>query len=293
MEFREKLAKLVGDGNRSELARRAGLSSTAITDYLQKGYIPRADKAVLLARALQVPLDWLADDERDWPPPKLDKPGLADVSLDALMEELARRYRHDAVRALSMLEELKKHDWGHVAKRVFEVGLFEDPPADVARPVGLYTSLDTWLWMMKVNYDLGAYVRDNHQRLPGAERRPEELEPSAISDLVYEWEKTEPFLHFIVTRADMRRAASREPDRDPEQGRRYVLNEIQQAIAAKKADPNPKAIAKAMATDAASAAARGRLEEAAQQHTSNAGRAALKETLKDARSGGAKLQPKK
>src|SRR2546423_15649542 len=108
MEFTEKLARLTAEQNKSQIARDAGLSPTAISDYLQKGYIPRADNALALARALKVPLDWLVDPSRDWPPPSLTAPSTAQLSDDELMTEVARRYRNQALRMRGMIETLQK-----------------------------------------------------------------------------------------------------------------------------------------------------------------------------------------
>ena len=68
MDFTEKLRRLTRDMNKSRIARRAGLSTTAITDYLSKRYAPRADTALRLARVLNVSLEWLIDDAQSWPP---------------------------------------------------------------------------------------------------------------------------------------------------------------------------------------------------------------------------------
>lgn len=62
---------------------------SAIGDAAKKGQMPKADKAVKIAKALEVPCDWLFNDERDWPPP--DRMAAALLSEMELAEELARR----------------------------------------------------------------------------------------------------------------------------------------------------------------------------------------------------------
>jgi hypothetical protein len=69
MGFKEKLARLTGGRIKSQVAREAGLPQTTVSDYINKGYIPRADLALRLAKALDVSVEWLIDDEQGWPPP--------------------------------------------------------------------------------------------------------------------------------------------------------------------------------------------------------------------------------
>lgn len=90
MEWREKLRRLLKDKNAAELSRTVGLNPSAIGAAASKGNLPKADKAVRIARALRVPTDWLFNDEAGWPPPERASggEGLGDFEL---AEELARR----------------------------------------------------------------------------------------------------------------------------------------------------------------------------------------------------------
>jgi transcriptional regulator with XRE-family HTH domain len=74
MTFTEKLSRLVADRNRAAVARNAGLPPNAVSDYVNKGYTPRADTAFRLARALNVSVDWLLDDQQGWPPMWVNAP---------------------------------------------------------------------------------------------------------------------------------------------------------------------------------------------------------------------------
>ncbi|HUO07066.1 MAG TPA: helix-turn-helix transcriptional regulator [Phycisphaerae bacterium] len=69
MKFAEKLKRLTVGVNKAKVAREAGLPTNAVNDYIGRGYIPRLDKALKLARALNVSLEFLADDSADFPPP--------------------------------------------------------------------------------------------------------------------------------------------------------------------------------------------------------------------------------
>jgi len=68
MTFTEKLRRLTEDRIKTKICRRAGLSANAINDYVSKGYLPRIDTAVRLAKALEVSVSWLIDDTKEWPP---------------------------------------------------------------------------------------------------------------------------------------------------------------------------------------------------------------------------------
>ena len=74
MTFIEKLRRLTDDRNKSKLARRMGLPPTAIHAYLSKGYMPRANTALRIARALSVSFEWLLDDRQNWPPVWVNPP---------------------------------------------------------------------------------------------------------------------------------------------------------------------------------------------------------------------------
>ena len=64
--------------SQSELARRADSTSPSISRIVNGGE-PSAGLALRIARALAVPVDWLIDDARDWPPPAVDSGhGVAD-----------------------------------------------------------------------------------------------------------------------------------------------------------------------------------------------------------------------
>lgn len=68
MTFAEKLTRLTEDRHKAKVSRRAGLPSTAIYDYVSKGFRPRAEPALRLARVLGVSVEWLIDDTQAWPP---------------------------------------------------------------------------------------------------------------------------------------------------------------------------------------------------------------------------------
>ncbi|HEX4055989.1 MAG TPA: helix-turn-helix transcriptional regulator [Tepidisphaeraceae bacterium] len=78
MTFQEKLKRLTEDYHRSRLSLRAGLPPNAISDYVNKGHLPSASIALRIAKVLNVSVEWLIDDTRDWPPLRTDSPGSRD-----------------------------------------------------------------------------------------------------------------------------------------------------------------------------------------------------------------------
>jgi transcriptional regulator with XRE-family HTH domain len=92
MDFFEKITKLVQLKNKSELSRLAGLPPTAIDAIINKRREPLATKAIRVARALDVPAEWLFDDRADWPPPSAGQQA-NELGDSQLVDELCRR-RH-------------------------------------------------------------------------------------------------------------------------------------------------------------------------------------------------------
>ena len=84
MNFTEKLKRASADLNKSKAGERVGLKADTISSYITKKAIPRLDTAVKIARALSVPLEWLADDSQDWPPPQ------PSPALPAVLDDPAR-----------------------------------------------------------------------------------------------------------------------------------------------------------------------------------------------------------
>jgi len=68
MTLAEKLNRLTKCHNLSRLAEASAISKYAIFKALKGKSRPRPATIVMLAQALNVDADWMADDSRDWPP---------------------------------------------------------------------------------------------------------------------------------------------------------------------------------------------------------------------------------
>lgn len=120
MHWREKLRMLLRSANAAELSRRAGLNPSAISGAASKGNMPKADKAIKIAKSLNVSVEWLFDDDAPWPPSAVSTPALGDTALvDELIErrqQVAQDIRRIAERlsersAQKRAEELAKACW--------------------------------------------------------------------------------------------------------------------------------------------------------------------------------------
>lgn len=63
-----------GDMTAVALARVAGVSKQTMSLWLKGERRPSIDEGLRMARYFKVPLDWLADDTADYPPPEFGRP---------------------------------------------------------------------------------------------------------------------------------------------------------------------------------------------------------------------------
>lgn len=94
MPFPEKLARMIElrGISQSRLARETGIAQPKISAMSAGKQRPYMDQAIKLARALDVPLDWLADDDQDeLPQPDPDAEDLAFLVRKLGAAEVVRR----------------------------------------------------------------------------------------------------------------------------------------------------------------------------------------------------------
>lgn len=178
VKFHEKLRRRVEELglNKAKAAREVGLPESTISNYIADDRsLPRIDIAVKIAKAIRVPLQWLADDDAEWPPPdgnlKADV-GVAVASNDQLILELARRSRLEMLKILGFLERAEKiPDW-HQAQ--------DSLPNDDLRGLinGLVSSY------LSVIPSIEYYMKMKHKTLPGSDRDLKELDFSALRERI-------------------------------------------------------------------------------------------------------------
>jgi len=186
MKFAEKLARLCDGLNKAKVSRDAGLPPNAVSDYINKGYLPRVDTALSLARVLNVSLDWLADDIQTWPQPSDSAANPALISDTELMLEVARRMRRKQIDLLEQIEAIEAIDWKDAARTGEKLKDDEPIPPDLLRLLWqlyyLRSTLDGTLQL----YDsvFFADVLAHPSRLPGADRAKIEFKPERLTQRV-------------------------------------------------------------------------------------------------------------
>lgn len=162
MDFSTKILKLIElrGMRKSELASKSAISRSVLSKYLNRRSIPPATIAIRVARALDVSLDWLADDARDWPPPSIDAPRPDQLSHEELMREVGRRYWNDLSFAWSELRSLRAIDWVAECRAALDVPFDEQMPAEQRRRL---------LWPMMAEHAL-VQLEHRYDPIDAAER---------------------------------------------------------------------------------------------------------------------------
>ncbi|MGA2443341.1 MAG: helix-turn-helix transcriptional regulator [Tepidisphaeraceae bacterium] len=141
MTFQEKLRRLAPTVNKSRAARAVGLKENAISTYMAKGSLPRIDIALKIATALNVPLDWLADDRRDWPPPMPVIGAVENIQDGFLMREVCRRLRLASMDVKELIDKAERIDWREVARQLLNQPVDSPFPQSIAPEIELARSL--------------------------------------------------------------------------------------------------------------------------------------------------------
>lgn len=204
MTFGEKLAALTKGRSKAELSREAGLPPNAISDYINKAYLPRVDTALALAKVLEVSVDWLADDEKDFPPMKSAATAEAALLSDEeIMVEAARRYRLEVLRVRSIVHAIRDTDWSDVAKQLYEIPMDRQLPADLLGKVrGLQENIMR-LHASREAYNPRVWAEVCDPAMPGGNLKPEEVNVGVVLDEFFGWMRDNPFLSATLTNPRM------------------------------------------------------------------------------------------
>jgi len=176
MTFQEKLRRLAPTINKSRAARAVGLKENAISTYMARGSLPRVDIALKIAMALGVPLDWLADDRQDFPPPQADKSSVRDFGDADLVHDLARRYRGAQLDFLNEADRVKQFDWQRAADAAEAMQQNDSTPELVRQAMFLLGSAQVKFKRIAADLDVERYCIVHHEQLPGGSRPIGEFE---------------------------------------------------------------------------------------------------------------------
>jgi len=168
MKFRDKLLKLTEGKTRSVIADAAKLKPGILNNFFNRDNSePMASTALKLSRALEVPLDWLVDDEAGWPPPKPREP--QDVPYSLLIGELARRCHIDVLEVLSAFDALDKQDFRKVLEFANKFKPGDTVPDEFAEGISAVIAAAE-RGLSPRRYDIDAVAVSLHDSLPGKDR---------------------------------------------------------------------------------------------------------------------------
>jgi transcriptional regulator with XRE-family HTH domain len=186
MIFAEKLVRATAEQNKAKVSRAAGLPPTAISNYITKKQLPRADTALALARALGVPLEWLIDDAQDWPPPnpRTDAKPATMLTDSDLMREVLRRRRLALAELLEKLKRAETIDWPDVHRRLAGIPPGGSIPRDLAADALLVYALFASHATAFRQFDLKFYQGLYRQMLPSGVEKPEDLDDEQLMERV-------------------------------------------------------------------------------------------------------------
>ena len=178
MTFHEKLrirVEAIGL-NKARAAREVGLPESTISSYLSKDKsLPRIDIAFKIARAVGVPLEWLADDNANWPPPIPVLGAVENIQDGFLMREVCRRLRLASMDVKERIEKAERIDWRSIASQILNQPDDSPYPPSLEPEIELASSLffaDGELRKFEASDAIKAHWRD----LPPIEASPEDLD---------------------------------------------------------------------------------------------------------------------
>jgi len=177
MDFWDKLAKITAEtSTKSRAAKAAGLPASAISNYISKRQMPRADKAFSLARALGVPLEWLINDAQDWPPPKpKEQPSLRDIADGDLLREIATRERRAILEFYEAIKAAESIDWKRATEELRSLQPADPLPDRVQQAMMALLSVELKFARSQHDFSLYMFSILNHDSLPGGDRKFEDL----------------------------------------------------------------------------------------------------------------------
>ena len=109
MLFGEKLRRLRGSSSYKAVSVACGCSGEHVRRLEQNKACPNVLLALRLARHFGVPLDWLADDTQNWPPPATEEQRISDIIKETLTARgLSRELGPEEIELLQTYRRLGK-----------------------------------------------------------------------------------------------------------------------------------------------------------------------------------------
>lgn len=159
VKFHEKLKRRVEEGrlNKARAARDVGLPESTISSYLAKtDSLPRADIALKIARAIEVPVEWLIDDEQEWPPPTT--PTKNSLSDHELMSELSDRFLRAVHEYIDAQQVANSIDWARAAKEAESLKLSDPLPPYSSRATSALAAVNLKFSRMQQDFDVREFA---------------------------------------------------------------------------------------------------------------------------------------
>jgi transcriptional regulator with XRE-family HTH domain len=134
----QKIRRLRGHQPYAELADDLQVSESALRQ-IEAGTIasPKSDLLLNIARYFRVPMEWLADEQLDWPPPQSERQRIAEIVESALTRAgVYGEMTDDETLLLTAFRRLDAATQQRVLGIVvgLEMALREDPSVEVDKP---------------------------------------------------------------------------------------------------------------------------------------------------------------
>lgn len=235
MKFSEKLAHLTAERNKTQLSKEAGLRDSAVSELIAKNAVPRSDTALALARALNVPLDWLVDDEAGFPAPTpgATRSDVRDFHDHDLLLELGRRWALDLQYLSTLHQDIRNRDLRAVAQRAFALPL-DQRDAQVEELLSSYKLFHAMLIQAQFGRDLESVAGQQlDDQLAKKQARGEDFDDALYDwrtwlERIGEWDRQDPGCR-ALNELEVLRARHGHPElgKDVEQRRLERLAELE------------------------------------------------------------------
>ena len=144
-----------------------------------------------------MPVEWLIDDEQDWPPPQASR-GAESLTDDELLTEIARRQRILVSRLRKNFEEIRDNiDWLSTAINLYSIPIGKPIPGELHVPMQYARFQMRAAEEGTIQYEVLGVAQAKHQSLPGSEYSSDELDPEQFFNELIRWSKENPAFDLV------------------------------------------------------------------------------------------------